>query len=147
MHPQLHFWHERPQVYDMVELAQGDVLNYESLLAAAQGCGAAFYLVHSMVGDPRGFTETDRTADQNMVRAAAEAVHADLEAILEPGRAAHYPQRETLPYEAAEHHLEVSGLRVEALEAVLAGRVRLLVTTPRAHGAVWRRAAGCAVGR
>src|SRR5512143_997388 len=63
---------------------------------------------------------------------AAEAVHADLEAILEPGRAAYYPQRETLPYEAAEHHLEVSGLRVEALEAVLAGRVRLLVTTPRA---------------
>ncbi len=63
---------------------------------------------------------------------AAEAVHADLEALLNPGRAAYYPQRETLPYEAAEHHLEVSGLRVEALESVLAGRIRLLVTTPRA---------------
>ncbi len=64
--------------------------------------------------------------------AAGEAVHADLEALLEPGRAAYYPQRETLPYEAAEHHLEVSGLRVEALESVLAGRARLLITTPRA---------------
>ncbi len=64
--------------------------------------------------------------------ASAEAAQADLEALLEPGRAAYYPQRETLPYEAAEHHLEVSGLRVEALESVLAGRVRLLVTTPRA---------------
>ena len=64
--------------------------------------------------------------------AAGEAVHADLEALLETGRAAYYPQRETLPYEAAEHHLEVSGLRVEALESVLAGRVRLLITTPRA---------------
>jgi len=63
---------------------------------------------------------------------AAESAHADLEALLEPGRAAYYPQRETLPYEGAEHHLEVSGLRVEALESVLAGHVRLLVTTPRA---------------
>ncbi|HEX9108185.1 MAG TPA: transcription-repair coupling factor [Longimicrobiales bacterium] len=63
---------------------------------------------------------------------AGEALHADIEALLEPGRAAYYPQRETLTYEAAEHHLEVSGLRVEALESVLAGQVRLLVTTPRA---------------
>ena len=59
--------------HPLVELARGDVLDYESLLAAAQGCRAAFYLVHSMVADPKGFTETDRTAAQNMARAAAEA--------------------------------------------------------------------------
>jgi transcription-repair coupling factor (superfamily II helicase) len=62
----------------------------------------------------------------------AEAMGADLEALLGPGTAALYPQRETLPYEAAEHHVEVSGLRVEALEALLAGRARVLVTTARA---------------
>jgi uncharacterized protein YbjT (DUF2867 family) len=57
--------------HPLVELSQGDVLDYESLLAAAQGCRTAFYLVHSMVADPKGFTEADRAAAQNMVRAAA----------------------------------------------------------------------------
>ncbi|HEX7117410.1 MAG TPA: transcription-repair coupling factor [Longimicrobiales bacterium] len=64
--------------------------------------------------------------------ARAEAVDADLHTLLPDGLARLYPQREALPYEAEEHHLEVSGLRVEALEALLAGRVRVLVTTSRA---------------
>jgi uncharacterized protein YbjT (DUF2867 family) len=59
--------------HPLVELAQGDVLDYKSLQEAAVGCRAAFYLVHSMVADPKGFTETDRTAAQNMVKAAAES--------------------------------------------------------------------------
>jgi transcription-repair coupling factor (superfamily II helicase) len=62
----------------------------------------------------------------------AEAAESDLQAILGEGRVVLYPQRETLPYEAAEHHFEVSGLRVEALEALLAGRTHVLVTTVRA---------------
>jgi transcription-repair coupling factor (superfamily II helicase) len=62
----------------------------------------------------------------------ADAAESDLQAILGENAAVLYPQRETLPYEAAEHHFEVSGLRVEALEALLAGRTRLLVTTVRA---------------
>ena len=62
----------------------------------------------------------------------AEAVASDLSAFLEEGSAALYPQREALPFEAEEHHIEVSGQRVEALEALLAGRVRVLVTTARA---------------
>jgi transcription-repair coupling factor (superfamily II helicase) len=62
----------------------------------------------------------------------AEAVDADLQSILGSGDVALYPQRETLPYEAAEHHFEVSGLRVETLEALLAGRARVLVSTARA---------------
>ncbi|HSL70733.1 MAG TPA: CarD family transcriptional regulator, partial [Longimicrobiales bacterium] len=62
----------------------------------------------------------------------ADAIEADLHAYLGEGSTALYPQRETLPYEAAEHHFEVSGLRVEALEALFAGRVRILVTTVRA---------------
>ncbi|HEX6560180.1 MAG TPA: CarD family transcriptional regulator, partial [Longimicrobiales bacterium] len=62
----------------------------------------------------------------------AEAAESDLQAILGEAVAVLYPQRETLPYEAAEHHFEVSGLRVEALEALLSGRARVLVTTVRA---------------
>jgi uncharacterized protein YbjT (DUF2867 family) len=56
-----------------VELAQGDVLDYDSLLQAARGCGAAFYLVHSMIAAPQSYRDTDREAARNMVRAAAEA--------------------------------------------------------------------------
>ena len=62
----------------------------------------------------------------------AEAAESDLQSFLGEGRVVLYPQRETLPYEAAEHHFEVSGLRVEALEALLAGRTHVLVTTVRA---------------
>ena len=62
----------------------------------------------------------------------AEQVEADLATLLEEGASALYPQREALPFEAEEHHVEVSGQRVEALESLLGGRVRVLVTTPRA---------------
>ena len=54
-----------------LKVAQGDVLDLESLQRAAQGCTAAFYLVHSMgVTD---FAQADRQAAQNMVQAAAAA--------------------------------------------------------------------------
>jgi transcription-repair coupling factor (superfamily II helicase) len=62
----------------------------------------------------------------------AEAADADIQSFLGSDVVALYPQRETLPYEAAERHFEVSGLRVETLEALLAGRARVLVTTARA---------------
>jgi transcription-repair coupling factor (superfamily II helicase) len=63
---------------------------------------------------------------------AAEHAAADLEALLGEGAVSLYPQRESLPYESAETHVEIGGLRVEALEAVLAGRAAILVTTARA---------------
>jgi transcription-repair coupling factor (superfamily II helicase) len=63
---------------------------------------------------------------------AAEQTVADLEAILGEGAVFLYPQRESLPYEDGEPHLEIGGLRVEALEALLSGRAAILVTTPRA---------------
>ena len=56
-----------------VELARGDVLDLASLNQAAQGCWAAYYLVHSMVAAPGTYTETDRQGAQNMVQAAAAA--------------------------------------------------------------------------
>src|SRR5690606_20755362 len=63
---------------------------------------------------------------------AAEYAHADAEAILGEGAVSLFPQRESLPYEVAETHIEIGGQRVEALEALLAGRAALLVTTARA---------------
>ncbi|HET8657363.1 MAG TPA: transcription-repair coupling factor [Longimicrobiaceae bacterium] len=63
---------------------------------------------------------------------AAEHATADLETILGEEAVSLYPQRESLPYETAEPHREIGGLRVEALEALLAGRASILVTTARA---------------
>lgn len=56
-----------------LELAQGDVLDLESLKAAAKGCRASFYLVHSMNPKTKDFAGTDRQAAQNMVAAAGTA--------------------------------------------------------------------------
>ncbi|MFW6079800.1 MAG: CarD family transcriptional regulator, partial [Gemmatimonadota bacterium] len=64
--------------------------------------------------------------------AAADSIEADLGALYDPDRVQLYPQREALPYEAEDHHLEIGGLRVEALEALLSGRTRVLVTPRRA---------------
>jgi transcription-repair coupling factor (superfamily II helicase) len=63
---------------------------------------------------------------------AAEQVASDLEALLGEGAVYLYPQRESLPYEEGEPHVEIGGARVEALEALLGGRAALLVTTARA---------------
>ena len=63
---------------------------------------------------------------------AAEQATSDLEALLGEGAVYLYPQRESLPYEEAEPHVEIGGTRVEALEALLSGRASLLVTTARA---------------
>lgn len=63
---------------------------------------------------------------------AAEHMMADLDSLLGDGVALVYPQRESLPYEEAETHVEIGGLRVEALEALLTGRASILVTTHRA---------------
>jgi len=62
----------------------------------------------------------------------AAAAEADLEALLGGAEVHLYPQKEALPYEEAEPHLEIGGLRVEAVEGLFSGRSRILVTTPRA---------------
>jgi len=63
----------------------------------------------------------------------AVAIEADLEAILDGLEESHlYPQKEALPYEAAEPHLEIGGLRVEAVESLFTGRTKVVVTTARA---------------
>jgi transcription-repair coupling factor (superfamily II helicase) len=62
----------------------------------------------------------------------AEQAASDLEALLGEGEVYLYPQRESLPYEEGEPHVEIGGARVEALEALLGGRAQVLVTTARA---------------
>ncbi len=59
--------------HPLIELAAGDVLDRESLQKALAGCWAAFYLVHSMNADPKGYKETDRQGAQNMVDAASQS--------------------------------------------------------------------------
>jgi transcription-repair coupling factor (superfamily II helicase) len=63
----------------------------------------------------------------------AVSVETDLETLLDGAEESHmYPQKEALPYEESETHVEISGLRVEAVEALFAGRTKVIVTTPRA---------------
>lgn len=61
--------------------------------------------------------------------ARAEEWHADLAVLLEAG-ARFYPQREALGEE--EPHFEIAGERIETLDALIAGRTRVIVTTLRA---------------
>ncbi|MDQ3698356.1 MAG: transcription-repair coupling factor [Gemmatimonadota bacterium] len=60
----------------------------------------------------------------------AERWLADVESLADEGTAALYPPREG--FGEVEPHLEVAGERVETLERVGRGEVRILVTTPRA---------------
>lgn len=55
-----------------VEVVAGDLLDYESTLAALGDVDTAYYLVHSM-GTDSDFAEADRIAAQNFARAAAAA--------------------------------------------------------------------------
>ncbi|MFV1985858.1 MAG: transcription-repair coupling factor [Gemmatimonadota bacterium] len=61
----------------------------------------------------------------------ADEIHADVQSLSGRGSRC-FPQRETLPYEDADPHVEIAAQRVDALGALLAGRVTMLVTTGRA---------------
>jgi uncharacterized protein YbjT (DUF2867 family) len=56
-----------------VEVVAGDVLDRDSLGPALADCGAAYYLVHSMVGGEGSFRERDLRAARNFAAASAEA--------------------------------------------------------------------------
>ncbi len=57
--------------HENLEMAQGDFLDYPSLEKAAKGCGAGFYLVHSMNSRHKDFVKADKDAARNMAKAAA----------------------------------------------------------------------------
>ena len=56
----------------------------------------------------------------------------DLEILLGPGAAAHYPQREGFAPDGDDSRIETGGRRVEAFESFLLGPARILVATRRA---------------
>ncbi|MGD8496425.1 MAG: transcription-repair coupling factor [Gemmatimonadales bacterium] len=62
---------------------------------------------------------------------AAEAVFSDLEALNLATRSRYLPQRETLPFENADPHVEISSRRADAFATLLAGGADLLLTTAR----------------
>ncbi len=62
-------WSGHPEI----ELVQADVLDASSLVEAAAGCQAAYYLVHSMNPQVADFAQTDRQAAENMAAAAETA--------------------------------------------------------------------------
>ncbi len=55
-----------------LEVVGGDALDRDAFRRAADGCGVAYYLIHSMNAQKGKFASADRTAAENMV-AAAEA--------------------------------------------------------------------------
>ncbi|MDL2216451.1 SDR family oxidoreductase, partial [Desulfovibrio sp. OttesenSCG-928-M14] len=55
--------------YEGLEIAQGDMHDLESVCAALQDCDIVYYLVHSMESGQRDFSDADRRAAYNMVRA------------------------------------------------------------------------------
>ncbi len=62
-------WGNHPSI----QLVEGDVLNPAALARAAQGCRAAYYLVHGMIAQKNRYAEADRRAAVNMRTAAERA--------------------------------------------------------------------------
>jgi transcription-repair coupling factor (superfamily II helicase) len=122
-------------VLDAIESCPG----FGALLRSLPDPGAAFRLT-GVVGSSGAATLAAlhrRLPDRILVAVLpdpnhAQSVEADLETLLGEGVSHIFPQRESLPYESDEPHVEIGGLRVEAVEAVFAGEGRVLVTTVRA---------------
>ncbi len=55
-----------------IEVVAGDAMDREAFVRAAQGCGVAYYLIHSMNAAKGKFARADRTAAENMLAAAEQ---------------------------------------------------------------------------
>ncbi len=62
-------WASHPRV----ELVRGDASREDELFRALQGCGAAYYLIHSMMAAGREYAEVDRALARAFSRAATAA--------------------------------------------------------------------------
>ncbi len=58
--------------HENMEIAAGDALDRDAFVRAADGCGTAYYLIHSMNAHKGRFADADRTAAENMVAAARQ---------------------------------------------------------------------------
>lgn len=59
--------------HPMVQLVEGDVQDLASLRQVAQGCAAAYYLVHSMIAQKSDYAAVDRRSALNLRMAAEQA--------------------------------------------------------------------------
>ncbi len=59
--------------HENLQLAEADAQDASALTRAAEGCGAAYYLIHSMHSRQADFAAADRRAAYAMVRAARDA--------------------------------------------------------------------------
>ncbi len=125
VHPIFEALETCPEVREVVRSLPG--LGESLTIGGVVGSSSAALLCHIARGGP---TRVLVVVAPNP--ALAQGMEADLEVLLGPDQAFLYPQRESLPYESAEPHLEIGGLRVEAVEALFGGRARILVTTWRA---------------
>lgn len=62
-------WARHPRI----ELAAMDATDPSDVHGAVAGCGAVFYLIHSMIASKEGFADADRIAAEAMAEAAAAA--------------------------------------------------------------------------
>ncbi len=56
-----------------VEIVRGDLNDHAGLSAAMRGCGAAYYLVHSMVAEGADYAAKDMALAESFAKAAADA--------------------------------------------------------------------------
>lgn len=86
-----------------IENVQADVRDIRSFERAAQGCRAAFYLVHSMIADKKGYALADRQGALNM--AAVAAAHG-LERIIYLGGLGDKDDQRLSPHLRSRHEVE-----------------------------------------
>ncbi|MEJ2538920.1 MAG: transcription-repair coupling factor [Gemmatimonadota bacterium] len=128
-----------PPSHNQILAAVDTCPGFQALLRGLPRAGSAFRLT-GVVGSAGAATLAAlhrRLPDRILVAVLpdpnqAQAVEADLDSLLGEGVSHLFPQRESLPYESEEPHVEIGGLRVEAVEAVFSGEGRILVTTVRA---------------
>ena len=94
-------------------------------VAALPGAGAA--LLAAALRDAGGRTVALVLPDPDR----AEAVFSDLETLGVAASSRYLPQRETLPFENADPHVDISSRRADAFASLLSGKADLVVTTAR----------------
>lgn len=87
-----------------VETVKADVRDLRSFVHAAQGCRAAFYLVHSMIAEKKRYARVDRAGALNM--AAVAAAHG-LERIIYLGGLGDWNDQRLSPHLRSRHEVEV----------------------------------------
>jgi uncharacterized protein YbjT (DUF2867 family) len=153
--------------HQALQIVQGDALDRRAFIQAGQGCGAAFYLIHSMNAQKDQFAAADRTAAENMVACArknrldriiylgglGEKDHADLshhlqsrhevEAILEAGPSPVTNLRAAMILGAGSASFEMLRYLVEHLPVMVTPRWLRTPCQPIAIGNVLDYLAGC----